>query len=118
MSKIYHDFAELRAKLPGTSVWIYLDSHQIESLFFSRILAVSCLRVLSLFMHYSSGGASTPGPFLHPRGLPSTSQLSTGLSSPPHLRTLNFFPKEGLGLTEATSKGPEKGVEEARPRIP
>lgn len=127
MPKVYHDFAELRAKLPGTSVRVYLDSRQIESLFSSRILAVSCLRVLSLLMHYSSGGAatleknfwaSTPGPLLHPRGLPSTSQLSTGLSSPPHLRTLSFFPKEGLGLTEATSKGPEKGVEEARPRIP
>ena len=126
MPKVYHDFAELRAKLPGTSVPVYLDSRQIESLFSSRIRAVSCLRVLSLnalFIRWAATleknfWASTPGPLLHPRGLPSTSQLSTGLSSPPHLRTLSFFPKEGLGLTEATSKGPEKGAEEARPRIP
>lgn len=31
MPKVHHNFAELRAKLPGTSVWVYLDSHHIES---------------------------------------------------------------------------------------
>lgn len=125
MPKVYHDFAELRAKLPGTSVQVYLDSHHIESSVLfqdpSCELSSGIKSLHALFIRWGCNTwekllwASTPGPLLHPRGLPSTSRLSTGLSSPPHLRTVSFFPKEGLGLTEGTSKGPEKGV---RPRIP
>lgn len=59
MPNACQDFAELRTRLPpprATSVRVYLASHQVESKFSSRTLAVSSLWVLSLFMHYSSVG--------------------------------------------------------------
>lgn len=127
-------FTELRKGSPcATPALVYLDSHHIESKFSSRTLAVSCLWVLSLFMHYSSSRAQTLERNFWGLSWPIHSHQSAGLhrtvstrrdyentrlSSPPHLKAVSFLLERDLAPQTDTSQGPEKGQGGAGPESP
>ena len=137
MPEACQDFAELRTRRPRPPNPVPLQSGFIlplpsweQALFQdpSCELSSGIKSLHALFIKWGSNsrenllGLSWPthppqSACLHQPASTWRDKKNTRLSSPPHLLVVSSLLKEGPGLIDWTSKGPEKAVEGTRPRM-